>query len=86
MRNYGFVVFCVVVAFVAVVYLGGAVPVRGAPVFYRIDKKLGTTAFMGTYHKMMSVFRRSERTQQEEKDMWSKSYQDFDKVLKNTVE
>jgi hypothetical protein len=86
MRNYGFIAFCVAAAFLAIVYVGGVVPVRGAPVFYHIDNKLNTTAFMGTYFKVMSLFRRRERTQQEDKDMWTKSYQDFDKVLKNTVE
>ena len=86
MRNYGFIVFCVAAGFLALVYVGGAVPVRGAPVFYHLDNKLGTAAFMGTYYKVMSLFRRKERTQQEEQDMWTKSYQDFDKVLKNTVE
>ncbi len=82
MRSYGFLIFCVAVAFLAVVYVGGAVPVRGAPVFYHIDQKLGTTAFMGTYYKVMSLLRRRERSPQDEQDIWTKSYQDFGKVLK----
>lgn len=85
MRNYGFIIFCAVLALLAVVYVGGSVPVRGAPVFYHIDQKLGTTAFMGTYYKVMALWRRKDRSQ-DEQDMWTRSYQDFNKVLKNTVE
>jgi len=85
MRNYGSIALCVIVVFLVIVYVGGAIPVRGAPVFYHMDEKLGTTAFMGTYYRIMSVFRKKER-QREEADTWTKSYQDFNKVLKNTSE
>jgi hypothetical protein len=85
MRNYGWIVFCAVAAFLSIVYIGGAVPLGGAPIFYHLDNKFNTRAFMRTHHKMMSLLRSHERSEKEE-DMWTKSYQDFDKVLKNTVE
>ena len=85
MRNYSFIIFCVVAVFLTVVYIGGALPIGGAPIFYHLDKKLGTTALMGTHYKVMSLFRKREQPKKEE-DMWTKSYQDFNKVLKNTVE
>jgi len=85
MRNYGLITFCAVAAFISIIYIGGAVPIGGAPIFYHLDVKFNTHAFMRTHIKVMSLFRRHERSEKEE-DMWTKSYQDFDKVLKNTVE
>jgi hypothetical protein len=84
MRNSGLLIFTIVVAICAVIYVGGAVHVRGAPIFFHIDKRMGSTALMNTHYKMMYLLRR--RDSGEKEDEWTKTYQDFDKVLKKTVE
>lgn len=83
MRSYGTIALCVIVILGGIIYLGGSLQVKGAPIFAHIDKALGTHAFMGTFYKVMSLFRREPR---EGDDMWTKEYQDFGKVLRKTVE
>jgi hypothetical protein len=84
MRNSGLIAFTVVVAIFAVIYLGGTVHVRGAPLFHHVDTRLKTTAFMTTYYRMMSILQRKDT--QNKKDEWTKTHQDFNKVLQRTVE
>lgn len=83
MRNYGTIILVVVVAIVGIIYIGGAVNVAGKPIFEHIDSALGTSFFMGCYYTLGYSFRRSEGP---ERDEWTKTHQDFKKVLKNTVE
>jgi hypothetical protein len=84
MRNSGLIAFTVVVAILAVIYLGGTIHVRGAPLFHHIDTRLKTTAFMHTHDRMMSIF--TPKGRQNKEDEWSKTHEDFNKVLQRTVE
>ncbi len=77
----GFVVLCVLVG---TIYVGGAVPVKGAPVFVHIDYRLGTRAFMNLHYGLLGVLRMKRQSSGE--DPFTKVYHDWDKVLKNTSE
>ena len=83
MRGYGTAAACVILLVLGIIYLGGALQVKGAPVFVHVDKALHTQAFMGTYYKLISIFHKKRSS---EEDEWTKNYQDFDKVLHKTVE
>lgn len=84
MRNWSYVTFIAVLIVLGLVYWGGAVTVREAPIFQHIDEKLGTTFFMGSHNRLMNVFRRGPKS--DEPDPFTRPYQDFDKVLKQTSE
>jgi hypothetical protein len=84
MRNSGLIAFTVVVAIAFAIYVCGSVHIAGAPIFAHLDNRLGTSIFMTTYTKMVSLIQR--KPAQEKEDMWTKTYQDFNKVLKNTSE
>ena len=66
-----------------IIYGGGAIYLRDAPLFYHIDSALGTTVFMDTHYRFMFLLSRDENT---EDDAFTKVYQDFGKVLKQTSE
>lgn len=83
MRTVGLIVFIVLVALVGIVYVGGTCEVGGKRVFEHIDHALGTNFFMGCYYKLMFALTREEST---EKDEWTTVHQDWEKVLKHTVE
>lgn len=84
MRNGGLIAFTVAVAIAFAIYICGSVLIAGAPIFAHLDNRLGTTVFMTTYSKMVSLVQR--KPAQDKEDMWTKSHQDFNKVLKNTSE
>jgi hypothetical protein len=86
MRNNGLVVLAVVAATAFAIYFCGSVRVGNDPIFGHLDNLFGTTVFMTTYGKMVSIVKRKPADGQEKKDVWTKSYQDFNKVLKNTSE
>lgn len=83
MRSYGFVVLIALVALGGVIYIGGNLPVAGMPIFAHLDSALGTTFFMGCYYKFAGIL---ERKESEKEDEWTKVHQDFNKILKKTVE
>ncbi|MEJ2717307.1 MAG: hypothetical protein P8182_09240 [Deltaproteobacteria bacterium] len=76
-------ILIVILAAGAIIYGGGAIYVRGAPIFYHLDSALGTSVLMDTHYRLMFLLRREENT---EEDAFTKVYQDFDKVLKQTSE
>jgi hypothetical protein len=75
-----------VLAIAFTIYFCGSVRVGSAPIFGHIDNLLGTTVFMSTYSKTVSLIQRKPADGQEKGGIWTKSYQDFNKVLKNTSE
>ncbi len=83
MRNVGLIVIIVVAVLVGTVYVGGTVDIGGKKPFEYLDKALGTDFFMGCYFSLASVLARKEST---EEDEWTKGPQNWNKVLKNTVE
>jgi hypothetical protein len=83
MRSYALIIFVVLVALVSIVYLGGAYDVGGKRPFEHLDQALGTTFFMGCYYKLVFLLMRDETSKQDE---WTKGPENWDKVLKNTVE
>jgi hypothetical protein len=84
MRNNGLIALAVVVAVAFAIYIGGSVHVGGKPIFAHLDNRLGTSVFMTTYTKMVSLIQKKPAQEEEKGDMWTKTYQDFNKVLKNT--
>jgi hypothetical protein len=81
-RNRSYIVLIAVLIVIGIVYWGGAITVGGAPIFYHLDQKLGTTCFMRSHQRLMSVFRRGPR--EKKPDPFTKPYVDFDKVLEQT--
>jgi hypothetical protein len=51
----------VIVIFLAVVYLGGAVNLSGAPLFAYLDSVLGVDAFMAVYYGVFFFLQKGER-------------------------
>ncbi len=84
MRHNGTIILMVALATAVAIYFCGSVRVGSAPIFGHIDNLLGTTVFMTTYGKMVSLVQRKDV--QKKEDVWKKSYQDFNKVLKNVSE
>jgi hypothetical protein len=84
MRGWGMAAGIGILVLAAIVYLGGAIEVGGAPLFWHMDQKLGTNC-MGLHWKLVGVFRRVDPEEQEE-DSFSKQRKEFDKVLKQNVE
>jgi hypothetical protein len=83
MRSYGLIILVVIIVLAGIVYLGGAVRVGGKPIFQYLDSALGTDFFMACHYKLLFVLMRREST---EEDQWSKPHQDWEKILKETVE
>lgn len=84
MRNWSYVFAVAALVVLAVIYWGGAIVVRDAPIFHHLDEKLGTSFFMGSHNRLMSLFRRAQKS--DEPDPFTRPYHDFDKVLKQTSE
>ncbi len=82
MRNWSYVVLIAVLVVVGIVYWGGAIKVGDAPIFYHLDQKLGTTFFMRSHLRLINVFRHGPKDKKS--DPFTRSYQDFDKVLEQT--
>jgi hypothetical protein len=85
MRNYGTIAVCVILLALGIIYAGGAIEVKGAPLFAHIDNALGTQAFMGTYDKLANVFRKRGSSSSEE-DPWTQSHRGIDKLIQKNVE
>ncbi|MBI5568513.1 MAG: hypothetical protein HY914_01060 [Desulfomonile tiedjei] len=85
MRSYGTIAVCVILLALGIIYAGGAMEVKGAPIFAHIDKALGTQAFMGTYNKLANVLRKRGSSSSED-DPWTQSHQGIDKLLQKHVE
>ncbi len=86
MRNNGPLVLAVAIATAFAIYFCGSVRVGSDPIFGHLDNLFRTTVFMTSYGKMVSIIKRKPADGQEKGDAWTKSYQDFNKVLKNTSE
>ena len=85
MRDYGTIAVCVVLLALGIIYAGGAIEVKGAPIFAHIDNALGTQAFMGTYDTLAGVFRK-RGTRSSEDDPWTRSHEGIDKLIQRNVE
>jgi hypothetical protein len=84
MRDKTLLILVAVAAIFGVIYLGGVIVIKGAPIFAHMDHKLSTTAFMRTHYRLMSVFGKKAPSTKE--DPFTKQYQDFDKVLEKNVQ
>ncbi len=78
-----YIALIVVAVLVGVVYFGGTVDVAGKKPLEHLDQAFRTDFFMGCYISLASLLRRNESTDQDE---WTKGPQNWDKVLKKTVE
>lgn len=84
MRNWSYLAVIVVLIVIGIVYWGGVIKIGDSPLFYLIDQKLGTTCFMGSHNRLMNVFQRGPESN--EPDPFTRPYQDFNNVLKQTSE
>ncbi|MFH1116827.1 MAG: hypothetical protein V1792_23165 [Pseudomonadota bacterium] len=83
MKKAPYIVLIVAAALVGAVYFGGTIDVCGKAPLEHLDQALGTDFFMGCYVSLASLLSRKESTEQDE---WTEGPQNWDKVLKKTVE
>lgn len=82
--NYFLAIFRTVLLLLGTIYVGGAVPVKGAPVFQHIDRALGTTVLMTTYHTVMFMLKRKDDPEKE--DPFTKGHKNIDQIIQKNVE